>query len=447
MIRKIIFWILYLFFTPHSSGQDIQYFYDDISFAQVKKLPEHRWTPLQGSLYEGHKNGTYWFRISNIQEPNSFISIPENHLSETLLFKSDGIQIKNIPKTRVTSFFLNTSSSGEIYYLKVLLEKKAVVSIEVQSFEEYTLNKARENSFLGIYYGIVIVVILINLIAYINYKRNTYLHYVIMLSSITLGLLAADGYIQMLFDSKIIHKYAEPFFNLCVSLSLPILANSYMPLKKYIPQINYIGLALGLITMMLFMSYVASGDFHMFALTEITALALVTTYWIGGFLIFKKSLEAKVFCIAYFIICFSCYDFYIARSFSFDFIGLTLDQFRVGAIVEMLVFTYAIGHQGKLLRIENEKMRNKLIRYSQGKEGQLLLSSSNNFKLVEQYSLSKKEIQVLQKISEGKVDKDIAKELHHSLNTIKFFIKNIYTKLEVSSRQEVKRKYFSTVHL
>lgn len=449
MIGRITFFGFCLLLSSNSFGQKIDYAHEDISFSQVTELPISKWHPIEhgNKLYQGLLNGTYWFRISHINIPNPFISIPEAHIKEAIVYDMYGKKVQNIPNTRIMSFSLNNVTPNSKFYLKVILEKKAVLSIQIKSLEEYNSDKTIKDSFLGLYYGMVLTVILINLLAFFNQKRRTYLHYVIMLCSITLGLLSADGYINLIFDNESIQKYAEPFFNLCVSLSLPVLANSYMPIQKYIPKMNYIALTLAIITIMFFASYVASDDFQIFAITEITALALVTTYWIGGVLMFKKSLEARIFCIAYFLICFSCYDFYIARSFGFSFIGLTLDQFRIGAIIEMLVFTYAISYQSKLLRIENEKIRNVLIRYSNGQEGKRLLNLTNNSKLVDQYNLSKKEVLILQKISEGKTEKEIASDFSNSIGTTKFHIKNIYTKLEVSSRYEVKRRYFSALHL
>lgn len=57
-----------------------------------------------------------------------------------------------------------------------------------------------------------------------------------------------------------------------------------------------------------------------------------------------------------------------------------------------------------------------------------------------QYDLSFRESEILQFISQGKTNKLIAQELHISINTVKYHVKNIYEKLEISSRKEVVTK-------
>lgn len=55
----------------------------------------------------------------------------------------------------------------------------------------------------------------------------------------------------------------------------------------------------------------------------------------------------------------------------------------------------------------------------------------------QKFDLSKREIQVVEFLVDGKSYKEIAEELFISLNTVKTHIKNIYPKLNVSSRHEI----------
>jgi len=55
--------------------------------------------------------------------------------------------------------------------------------------------------------------------------------------------------------------------------------------------------------------------------------------------------------------------------------------------------------------------------------------------------LSQRENEVLQKLIAGKTDKEIADELHLSVNTIATYCRRIYTKLEVKNRTEATKRY------
>ena len=64
----------------------------------------------------------------------------------------------------------------------------------------------------------------------------------------------------------------------------------------------------------------------------------------------------------------------------------------------------------------------------------------NTFRVEETPVLSKREMEVLQKLSNGSNNPQIAKELYVTTNTIKAHVKNIYKKLHVHSRVEAVRK-------
>jgi len=74
------------------------------------------------------------------------------------------------------------------------------------------------------------------------------------------------------------------------------------------------------------------------------------------------------------------------------------------------------------------------IRYS------TIFESSSTTKVLS--TLSQRENEVIQKLIAGKTDKEIADELHLSVNTIATYCRRIYTKLEVKNRTEATRKYF-----
>ena len=58
-------------------------------------------------------------------------------------------------------------------------------------------------------------------------------------------------------------------------------------------------------------------------------------------------------------------------------------------------------------------------------------------RLAEDKTLTAKEIDLIEKILNGKSRKEIADELHISENTVKTHLKHIYEKLEVANKQEL----------
>lgn len=63
-------------------------------------------------------------------------------------------------------------------------------------------------------------------------------------------------------------------------------------------------------------------------------------------------------------------------------------------------------------------------------------------KIADDYLLTKREKEVLDLISKGKIEKEVAAELYLSLKTVKTHITNIYQKLQVHTRVEALNKYY-----
>ena len=56
-------------------------------------------------------------------------------------------------------------------------------------------------------------------------------------------------------------------------------------------------------------------------------------------------------------------------------------------------------------------------------------------------ALSEREIEVLSLVAEGMGNAEVALRLHISENTVKFHLRNIYRRLDVSNRTEASRKF------
>lgn len=63
-----------------------------------------------------------------------------------------------------------------------------------------------------------------------------------------------------------------------------------------------------------------------------------------------------------------------------------------------------------------------------------------------QNSLSTREKEIIELISNGKIEKEVADELFISVKTVKTHISNIYTKLQVHNRVDALNKYYGKFH-
>ncbi len=67
--------------------------------------------------------------------------------------------------------------------------------------------------------------------------------------------------------------------------------------------------------------------------------------------------------------------------------------------------------------------------------------------VIKNYHLTKKEAEIAYMLSTGYSNQDINIELHITINTLKYHLKNIYSKLSVTNRKEAKKKLYSIAAL
>jgi DNA-binding NarL/FixJ family response regulator len=69
-------------------------------------------------------------------------------------------------------------------------------------------------------------------------------------------------------------------------------------------------------------------------------------------------------------------------------------------------------------------------------------SQANQGKRDIKMMLTQREIEIIEMISKGKLEKEVASDLFISIKTVKNHITNIYHKLHVTTRVEALNKYF-----
>jgi ATP/maltotriose-dependent transcriptional regulator MalT len=111
----------------------------------------------------------------------------------------------------------------------------------------------------------------------------------------------------------------------------------------------------------------------------------------------------------------------------------------------ILLYLLRLYRKNSDLEIENKnsELQNYILQINELKEKATKKPSSKNIDFSEnfiEYGLSKREIEVLQHISEGLSNDEISKKMFVSNNTVKTHIKNIYSKLDVKNRIQAIKK-------
>lgn len=203
--------------------------------------------------------------------------------------------------------------------------------------------------------------------------------------------------------------------------------------ELHLPRLKYLIVSFMVIALISYLTYLSTQKMIWYVVGDLIGMSLFLLNWILGVCNSFKSVISRFYTIAYCLLLFFGFDFFISTALGFPNAGVTTGLLKVGAFFEMLILSYAVVYRMHAIKQENDKIRNELYRYTQEIKK---LKESNNSN-AESYRLTPRQVKILGLITNGFSNKEIADELKISINTVKYHIKIIYDELNVTSRKGI----------
>lgn len=445
-MKKVVYASLFVIYSPYLHGSNNG---TNISFRQCNREIStchdeisSSWVPLKEDIYEGLNNGIYWFRLELSPADHArIITIPESHITQAILYLNNQ-KIEPLPR-RYLTFKVESNKNKVIYHLRVNCHLDARIPIRIYEQEEFQTRANKEFLIIGMYYGIVLSILFINLFSYVSFRNVTYGQYMLMAFGMAFNAFYKDGLLFQLIGRHGLVEVIEPTINSIVPITAIWFTNSYLSFGKDRPILYRTSVGLVLFSQVLNITLLLSGaGVLLFTFIDLVILIALDTYWITGISMWKKSFEAKLFTIAYGIPLFFAHDYYLFPHFGIKFLNLGPDWYKIGSVFEMVIFTYAIINQARRLEQENEEMKRKILAYTEqiNQKNQLDIEATS-MKLIKIYGFTLKEVEILKDLTQKKTNKEIAATHFISQNTVKTHIRNIFQKLEVNNREQAGKKF------
>lgn len=458
-MKTIIFsWFLFLIcplsFSTEKDSLALSYLYDKGARLSLEDIIQNNFQPMPTVYSFGLENGLYWFRLSlqgsSADSHDSILEIPTHNISSIALYqlkgdslihltngyRSDGDKVGIIRSNFPTFRIKTTGNFRGFYFIKVDFKKEANFPIRLYNPEGYYSNKAKHKSLSGIYYGILVAVIIFNLFFFWKFHESVYLYYVLFLSSYSLAMLLCDGMVPRTYWSFEIID-GEAIIHLLVVITMLVFSYKFLDLKRLFPAFRKFAYGFVIVMAVSELIYLASGNYLFFAIGDIIAV-LSFLFTLGISIRLYKKLEfAKFYILGYIILI--VYSHY--HVFGYDFGIYAIDgyqkYFKVAGVVDMLIFTYAIGYRLDLLNRQHREIIKELKVLLKEQYPGNSLNTVLKEKNIGGESLTLREMDVLKCVNKGFSNSEIADKLFISPNTVKFHIRNIYQKLDVRNRVEV----------
>ena len=437
--KKSITIILFLLTcTTVLSQYKTSYFYDTTATITLENVNKCKFLSFDEKVYEGLKNGVYWIKIQNDQTER-IVEVASSRIKKIVGY-SNHKKVYNRHYFGMPAYDLK---SNQVLYLKMYCEKEA--NIPLIFYLKENLIKAIQNSYLfyGLYYGFALVIVIINLFYFFNFKEKTFLWYSLFLAGIIAVLFYRDGITDLLFTNTWIINNGESVVHFATFTLGGLFASVYLRHKIHFPQLKYFTFSIVGLAALFFCMHLITRNFIWFVAAELSGSLILTTYWISSIFLFNKNTFYAFFTIAYSLIMVLAIDFFILPLFGLPNFGITTLFLKTASVFEMLILSYAVVYRMRIL--QKELLQNQTALFEHITKIEKLEVELSKLKLGEKNkitaaSLNAREVEMLTMITNGVSTKEMAEKLFVSVNTIKYHIKNLYDKLEISSRKEAKIK-------
>lgn len=411
-------------------GQNEVYYYKDskkeftsinIATAQFKRVDK--------KVVDKISDTYYWFKIPKKESTNLFtFEIRGVYNKNPKAFQNSKV-LERLPGQRYNAYSFNRDYD---VYIRVEPFLKAYFPFKLSNTDDYLINENKSILYNGFYYGFAALVILYSFVYYSSFKDLTYLHYAFFLTFISIGFIIIDGTLNYYNVSLNTIKYINVINYIGLAYFSAKFVNSFLFLEKDFPKIKKYAYAIGIVIIALVFIFLLLDQLWAYKLLGVMVFSLFLLFWILSLLLFSKNVYTKILVFAYITLLFSVFDGFVLSNFGYGILNNNNALMKVGGVIQIIVLWFAVIAREKELRQKNSRMKIEILEFSKR------LDSSNQINKDDLLqTLSYREKEIFQLITLGLSYKDIASELHISVNTVKFHVKKIYDKLQVNSRKEV----------
>ncbi len=424
----------------------------------------------------GIQNGSYWFKLkvdSTATSHNLIAYFPTHNIEYLEIFTLTDQKLQFLSKTgnlvvkdslalnyKYPSFKISQKDIGKTFFLKVHFPQGSNFPLKIISESDFEGKNTFDLIYISFFYGISIVVLLIHLFYSFKFKNPYYLYYFGFLFTLMLNLLLFDGTLLHIFRPFKTQIWVELGFHVMEEICLLAFSIHFLSLKKRMPSFVKLAYSFPVLLVLAYIAFFFTGQFTIVAITDAVGICTMLFLWGLGVYYWKEDPYAKFYVIGYLI--FMPLGVYYFIGYGLGWWPVTGEDIivKIGSIIDMLVFTYAITFRmkvqeskknEKLLELEKEITQVKLDAEKKKIElekeiTQVKLDTENReFYLIflkdNDYSnspLTLKEVEVLELLNEGLTNAQIAEKLFVSLSTTKTHVSNIFRKFNVKNRKELK---------
>jgi len=267
----------------------------------------------------------------------------------------------------VPDYYFLLSQGSYTCYLRLKKDLNFQFPLRIASLKYFMHKEQEKNNFLGVYFGILFVLVFYNLIIYISIKEKAYLYYIIYLCFLILATATLKGLsFEYLWPNTPYFNLFFPSYSAIVFVAIALFVMSLLETKIYFPKYTkvfylFIGIYILSIIINLFSPLISMG------IIQITCLIFSVYLILIGIQSYQKGAQvAKPFLWAWSFYLL-CVIIYIGQRNGFILPSVFTHTIHIGSVSEAILFSLILAYRIKALRIEKEVAERREIQEREAK--------------------------------------------------------------------------------
>ncbi|MEQ8925861.1 MAG: 7TM diverse intracellular signaling domain-containing protein [Fulvivirga sp.] len=264
------------------------------------------------------------------------------------------------PENFAWTFYFNDSTNNRLL-IHVKSRSPIILSAELSTPEEYVTNTNKTNVMYGIFFGILMVMVIYNFFLYLIIRDKTYIYYIILVLANIAVFASVSGYAfhYIYPDSPEVNYYIRELFITILIIPTSLFAISFLDLKKYSMVMYYVltfMIVFAIIISVLICFGVVFG-FSSFIISIHAPLLLA----IGILVRIRGNINANFYIIAWSGYLIGGTAMTLRNSGVLPAIFFTDHGAEIGAILDVFLLALALAYKYKQIRNERSQLQKENI--------------------------------------------------------------------------------------
>jgi hypothetical protein len=252
-------------------------------------------------------------------------------------------------------FDLPTDTVAKVFYARVTSRNHNPFIFKINSANYFTFYALNEYYMLGMFYGILAIMALYNILVYLSMKEKVYIYYVLYVVCCGLISLAEDGtgFQYLWSDHPNLNSWISRASPLLLLVSFSIYSKAFLELKTTLPKVNRIlDIILAAYLLFFVIDILWLNLQWNFPLYIIPFMIL----YLSAILCLRKGFrQARYYLVGYSFMFMSIIFLVFRMSGIIHWSDIfTVYSFNIGLVFEIVILSFALGDRIKIIRAERE---------------------------------------------------------------------------------------------